>query len=203
MAQCLVYSYHNRMSLSPPETRIKVTDKTQCSPAVIQQNEDGRTKCTIAIGGIKGHALEEIDGNLLQLYQTFRWKPLPNCTGRYTCRDHKLVSPLPPLELLAQVGIHTVDSKTNDNNNTSSTDIVVHSFDLPDRADLVLVVPLDSANCTGLISFEKRTSTSSGIGSPKQVDDELIISYVHTLNSSSGFRRKLSAIGIHHIPDPT
>ena len=71
----------------------------------MQEVLDSTPKASVVIGGDKGHIQEEIDGNLARLYQAFRWKPLPNCTGRYTCRDHKKVSMLTPAELLQTASI--------------------------------------------------------------------------------------------------
>ncbi|KNC78675.1 hypothetical protein SARC_08900 [Sphaeroforma arctica JP610] len=52
------------------------------------------------VGGSIGHIHEDISGPILQLYLAYRWKMLPNCTGRYTCLDHKSVSVLTPTELV-------------------------------------------------------------------------------------------------------
>lgn len=137
-----------------------------------------------AVGGTKGHVSETIDGNLLLLYQSYRWKMIPNCTGRYTCRDHKLVSPLNPFSLLQQVGIE----KLGNGSKTIWTDderLKEFQFDLPGRPDTIIVVPLDDTNMTGVITFVKKEG----------------VSYVHTLNTPSGFRRKLEAIGIKVTED--
>jgi hypothetical protein len=99
---------------------------------------------------------------------------LPNCTGRYTCRDHKLVSKIPPLQLLVQAGIKHQPSSLE------SVSWKEYAFDLPGRPDRVLVVPMDDKNTVGLITFVKNGGES----------------FVHTLNTPSGFRRKLEAIGI-------
>ena len=161
-------------------------------PTTIETNK--ATTWTLPIGGIKGHVPETIRGNLLRLYQAFQWKPLPNCTGRYTCREHKIASPLPPLELLSRIGIATLGddyfAAEKESSSSSSTHLPLqqYSFDLPGRSDRILVIPLDSRNHTGVITYEK----SDGSGRT---------SYVHTLNSPSGFRRKLQAIGIDHITD--
>jgi len=151
---------------------------------------------TFTIGGTKGHIEESIGGILLTLYQSYRWKPIPNCTGRYTCREHTIVSKLSPLELLASVNIKSFEDGT-----TSPT---VHFFDLVDRADRVWVVPLDTSNETGIITFEKRASEQQQ--QQQRVDEEESLSttttsYVHTLNTPSGFRRKLNAIGILEFGD--
>jgi hypothetical protein len=125
---------------------------------------------TLTVGGTKGHILEEIDGPALVLYNAYDWKMIPKCTGRYTCRTHSVVSVLTPRALLERVGIDT------------SFSLKEYEFALPDRPDKVQVIPLDCVNQTGLISYVKTDSTAAH--------------YVHTLNTRSGFRRKLEAIGI-------
>ncbi|KAL3912090.1 MAG: hypothetical protein SGARI_001329 [Bacillariaceae sp.] len=124
------------------------------------------------VGGEKGHEEEEISGELLKLYQLYRWKMIPNCTGRYTCRDHDPVSQLSPAELLKTSRL-----------TPPGEDWQQYEFDLPDRPDRVLVVPMDANKTVGLIAFAKNNGES----------------YVHTLNTPSGFRRKLEAIGIHSL----
>lgn len=56
-----------------------------------------------------------------------------------------------------------------------------YEFKQPHTSDKIHVVALDNENRTGIISYEKE-----GEGTK----------YVHTLNTPSGFRRKLEAIGI-------
>jgi tRNA (cytosine38-C5)-methyltransferase len=123
----------------------------------------------LVIGGIKGHIEEKITGNLLNLYRHFRWKMIPNCTGRHTCRDHEIVSTLSPVKLLEKAELDPPGKIWQE-----------YAFDLPDRPDRVLVVPMDIDKTMGLITFAKNHGQS----------------YVHTLNTPSGFRRKLEAIGI-------
>lgn len=53
----------------------------------------------------------------------------------------------------------------------------VYEFDIPGK-DPIVVVPLDGYYLTGIITYVKGDS------------------YVHTLNTSTGFRRKLHAIGM-------
>ena len=67
---------------------------------------------SITIGGSKGHEIEQIDASstFTKAFKMYRWKMIPNCTGRYTCRDHKLVSNLHP-SLLMQ-NILSLNSKT-------------------------------------------------------------------------------------------
>jgi tRNA (cytosine38-C5)-methyltransferase len=136
----------------------------------------GDEESTLVVGGTNGHVPETIDGNLLLLYRSHRWKMIPNCMGRHTCRDHSLVSPLPPLELLERAGIENLDGSRMPE---TSIQLKEYRLALPGRPDKVVVVPLDSQNRTGLITFIKEGT-----------------SYVHTLNTPSGFRRKLEAIGI-------
>jgi tRNA (cytosine38-C5)-methyltransferase len=146
---------------------INVTVATQLLRELLFGNEEEEG---LAVGGTKGHTSERIDGNLFRFYEAYRWKMIPNCTGRYVCREHSLVSPLPPIALLERAGITTVDG---------SISLQEFHFVLPDRPDEVVVVPLDHPHTTGVISFVKDGP-----------------SYVHTLNTPSGFRRKLEAIGI-------
>ena len=123
------------------------------------------------IGGSKGHVQERIEGHVLELFDAFRWKMIPKCTGRYTCRDHSIVSHLTPRALLAKAGIVTFDNKEAWQE---------YSFQLQGRNDLVLVVPLDAQHRTGIITYVKEDGEH----------------YVHTINAPSGFQRKLKAIGI-------
>lgn len=130
----------------------------------------------IRIGGEKGH-IEEIvqDPIFIAIYTSFRWKKIPNCTGRYTCRDHKAVSHLTPIQLLGNAGI---DSSTID-----TLQQYYIAFDHERHKDPIYAIPLASDGTTGLISYVKNQ------------DDESL-SYVHTLNSASGFKRKLEAINV-------
>jgi hypothetical protein len=127
------------------------------------------------VGGAKGHQTEYIHGALRKLYESYGWKMIPNCTGRHTCRDHRLVTTLPPLDVLERADLLNTDG---------GQPLVEHRFSLPGRKDPVAIVPLDDANTTGVITFVKKG------------DDEEEPHYVHTLNTASGFRRKLEAIGI-------
>lgn len=131
---------------------------------------------TLQVGGVKGHIYEEIEENLLQLFRSYRWKMIPNCTGRYTCRDHEIVSLLAPLEVLEKAGISIAKE---------------FCFELPGRPDQVCVVPLDEENETGIITFVKKELNEGTVATK----------FVHTLNTPSGFRRKLSAIGIDVTSD--
>jgi hypothetical protein len=124
------------------------------------------------IGGIKGHIVEEIDGHILTLFRACNWKPIPRCTGRYTCREHS-ASEWTPRELIEHAGIVT-DNK-------------IWNLTLPGR-DKIEVVPLDAEKTVGVITYVKEEITE-GLESPKK-------RYVHTLNTPSGFRRKLNAIGV-------
>jgi hypothetical protein len=130
----------------------------------------------LVIGGCKGHASEEISGNILELFRAFRWKPIPNCTGRYTCRDHEIVSSLTPLELLDFANIEHPTSSWKQ-----------WEFEPRNgRDDSIWVVPLDEAYITGIITYQKPQTFGHN-------------RYVHTLNTKSGFRRKLEAMGIYSL----
>jgi tRNA (cytosine38-C5)-methyltransferase len=152
-------------------TRDNVASTTRWSTVMLPEN----TKTVI--GGTKGHMEEEIDGPLLALYQRYRWRMIPNCTGRYTCRDHQLASTLRPVEFLKQAGIEPQAMSASSWNE--------YTFDqLPGRPDQVLVTPMNRENTVGLITFVKRQEIN------------ILPRYVHTLNTPSGFRRKLEGIGL-------
>lgn len=139
------------------------------------------------IGGSKGHLKETIHGRVLDLYRAFRWKPLPNCTGRYTCRDHAKVSHLTPLELLTAAEIQTDNLYQY---------MVQRS---PQRKDSILIVPLDDAQQTGVITYVKQPTPSSEYSDEPRINSigqEDSWRFIHTLNAPSGFQRKLNAIGI-------
>ena len=72
-----------------------------------------RDVCTITIGGEKGHEVEKINATTIfaMAYQYNRWKMIPNCTDRYTCRDHKLVSQVPPNVMLRRL-LHRCNSSS-------------------------------------------------------------------------------------------
>jgi len=128
----------------------------------------------LKIGGEKGHLEEVVDDPVfLALYSQFRWKMIPNCTGRYTCRDHKIVSLLTPLKLIESTS------------NRDSFEQYRFTFATDKRKDSIIVIPFSNDKSTGLISYIKHDSDSA---------DE--IKYVHTLNSPSGFQRKLEAIDV-------
>lgn len=127
---------------------------------------------SLVVGGSKGHVSDTITGSLLYLYKAYKWRMIPNCTGRYTCGNHDTIFHLTPLELLERAGIDYTSLKEYD-------------FSLPGRKDNVRVVALDSDNNTGIISYVKEIP-----------EDSANVRFVHTLNTQSGFRRKLEAIGI-------
>ena len=115
---------------------------------------------------------------------------IPNCTGRYICRDHKRVSHLEPKQLLVDAG---VDLSTINNNTNDDIELRMYfiSFEKARRKDPISVIPFGGDGSTGLISYVKYHNTIK--------DDEdgmSSISYVHTLNLMSGFRRKLEAIDV-------
>ena len=146
------------------------------SNSISQEGQEDTSR--LEIGGSKGHVVESIEGYALELWRALRWKMIPRCTGRYTCRDHRLVSHLAPRALLSSF----LDSRTMDN----ILSLDQYDFLLPGRSDVIIVVTLDEGQETGLITYVK-----------KQGDDSL--RYVHTLNAPSGFQRKLRAVGIEHL----
>ena len=132
----------------------------------------------LKIGGSKGH-IEEIihDSIFIAIYNAFRWKMIPNCTGRYTCRDHKAVSSLTPRQFLDACRI-----------DHATIELLVEYkiiFDKDRRKDPIHVIPFGSDQTLGLISYVKYSC-----------DGEEAVSYVHTLNSKSGFKRKLDALNV-------
>lgn len=130
----------------------------------------------MSIGGAKGHVEEVVrDPIFIAIYMSFRWKMIPGCTGRYTCRDHKDVSHLMSSSLLeaAVIDSHTVARLRR----------YYVAFDGRLRKDSIYVIPFADDGLTGLITYVKHRD---GEGTR----------YVHTLNSSSGFRRKLEAINV-------
>lgn len=132
----------------------------------------------LEIGGSKGHINEIVhDPLFITIYNAFRWKMIPNCTGRYTCRDHKAVSHLTPRQLLQACGIDKVTI-------LSLREYKVE-FDTERRKDPIHVIPFASDHSNGIISYVKFSDGG----------DE-VVSYVHTLNSGSGFQRKLDALGV-------
>mmetsp|Transcript_6056 Transcript_6056/g.13193 ORF Transcript_6056/g.13193 Transcript_6056/m.13193 type:complete len:196 (-) Transcript_6056:150-737(-) len=165
---------------------------------------------SLRIGGSKGHDEEVIRGNLLRLYEGYKWRMLPNCTGRYTCRSHAEASTQPPLGLLQKIGITSVDicSNTEDGMVFAFTEtksaaattasgvtssLLQYCFgDIPGK-DPIIVVPLDDCNRVGLITYIK--TAAEGVEKEEKKGMEAERYYVHTLNATSGFRRKLEAMG--------
>lgn len=137
-------------------------------------------KGELGIGGSKGHIEEMVtDPIFISIYTAFRWKLIPNCTGRYTCRDHTAVSHLAPKMLLGAAGIDT--------STIAELKQYYIAFDHGERRNPIYVVPFADDGSTGLISYVKLQDDE---GSDRRR------SYVHTLNSMSGFQRKLSAISV-------
>lgn len=131
---------------------------------------------SISIGGSKGHIDEIVtDSIFITLYNFFSWRMITNCTGRYTCKDHKKVSHLPPVELLRDAGIDLAVIDT-----LKQYFVTFES----ERKDPIYVIPFADDE-TGLITYLKLNE-----------DDECPVRYVHTLNSGSGFLRKLDAINV-------
>lgn len=133
---------------------------------------------SISIGGSKGHIEETVtDSIFITLYNSFKWRMITNCTGRYTCRDHKKVSAIPPITLLRNAGIESAVAE--------KLKLYFVTFE-NERKDPIYVIPFAEDGSTGLITYVK----------PNDEGDEDAVRYVHTLNSNSGFKRKLEAINV-------
>jgi len=155
----------------------------------------------LCIGGCKGHVTETIDGNLLKLYRRYRWKMIPGCTGRYTCRDHQAVCYKTPMELLRDANIMqtppcttSLNSDSDFSSSNNNNGWRQYEWSTPQHT---LIVPLDSQYLTGLITYiqVEEPGKDSENESLKQTNTPLY-RFVHTLNSASGFRRKLEAMGV-------
>ena len=131
---------------------------------------------SIAIGGTKGHVEEVVtDPIFIKLYNFFSWRMITNCTGRYTCRDHNKVSSLRPIELLRNAGVEsTVIDRLKQ---------YFIRFE-NETKDPIYVIPFEEGT-TGIITYVKMNEYN-----------ETTPRYVHTLNSRSGFERKLHAINV-------
>ena len=164
----------------------------------------------LQIGGTHGHVEETITGNLLVLWQApfCNWKPIRNCTGRYSCKESRfkptcenssqpkdqqtpktndrIPSELSPTELM-HLALATAVAETPPA--CKENDILqwkVQNFGpAPGRKDHIQVLPLDPEMATGIITYVKR-----------QEQQPELVRYVHTLNAPSGFQRKLEAVGI-------
>ena len=142
-----------------------------CNHVTEMESENG-----LKIGGTKGHIEETVyDPVFITIYNAFRWKMIPNCTGRYTCRDHKAVSHLAPRELLQACGI--------DQSAIESFIEYKIVFEQSRRKDPIHVIPFAVDRTTGLISYVKSS-------------EEGIVTFVHTMNSCSGFQRKHDALNV-------
>lgn len=147
---------------------------------------------SIVVGGIKGHVVERLEGELLVVYQAYKWKMIPKCTGRYTCKDHFTTS-LKPIEMLEKAGIVKLSQSRHSESYNDGADLPTRSlkefvFSMVGRKDRIAVVALDDENTTGIITYEKQVYDGN--------DNTVEHRYVHTLNAKSGFRRKLNAVGI-------
>jgi len=131
----------------------------------------------IRIGGEKGHVEEIVNEPVfVAMYNKYRWKLITNCTGRFTCRDHRIVSQMPPLQLI----IHSLDV-----NDTKTNSFKRYYYTFEDESkNPMIVIPFTEDHQTGLITYVKEHA-----GNDK-------CHYVHTLNAPSGFQRKLEAMKI-------
>ena len=88
------------------------------------------------------------------------------------------------MELLNAAGILTVNNEDDDTSLLFKQYYV--TFDHERRKDPIYVIPFSQDAKTGLISYVKSNTDETAES----------ISYVHTLNSPSGFQRKLEAIQV-------
>jgi hypothetical protein len=160
-------------------------------------NNDGFGIVSLMVGGEKGHIVESIEGNVRRLYEFGQWKPIPHCTGRYTFRhNNALVQTIAPAQLLnffVQQPAHCVESSSP----SSLCCFPSYKFILPNK-DPIIVVPLDDTNTTGIISYVKQRKRQKEQQEDGSGDEcYYYYYYIHTLNTPSGFRRKLQAMGIY------
>jgi hypothetical protein len=166
------------------------------------------TDSSIQVGGTLGHVQETMDGLLLVLFRApfCDWRPIRNCTGRYTCRRRDALTDHHPhpsqMDPMALINHAIADSENmtdcgfgwfffgNNNNNNNK----VQEFDpAPGRNDRILVLPLDPLQQTGIITYVKQKKGPQSVASKSS---NFEYTYVHTLNTKSGFQRKLQAVGI-------
>mmetsp|Transcript_7162 Transcript_7162/g.13603 ORF Transcript_7162/g.13603 Transcript_7162/m.13603 type:complete len:141 (+) Transcript_7162:122-544(+) len=132
----------------------------------------------LRIGGENGHVKESVDEPVfIAVYNTFRWKMIKNFTGRFTCRDHGIVSQMTPLQLIIN-SLVVNDAKTN------SLKQYYYTFEDQSKNPMI-VIPFTEEHQTGLITYVKESV----------VEDNC--QYVHTLNAPSGFQRKLEAMKVY------
>ena len=125
---------------------------------------------SVSVGGSKGHIAEDVhDPVFVELYHKYRWRMIPSCTGRYTCKGHSKVCHLSPKELVGTVGAESFRQYS-----------VV--LDKERDKDHFIAIPFDIKHEVGLISYIKDAGSD--------------VRYVHTLNAPSGFQRKLDAMGV-------
>lgn len=129
----------------------------------------------ITIGGENGHVKEIAKEPVFTaLYKKYRWKMIRNCTGRFTCRDHLIVSQMAPLQL-----IHSL------NGDKQIVQFEQYYYKLEDETkNPMIIIPFTDEHQTGLITYVKEDAETGNCH------------YVHTLNAPSGFQRKLEAMKI-------
>jgi hypothetical protein len=169
---------------------------------------------SLSIGGTHGHVEESIGGDLLNLWRApfCEWKPIRNCTGRYTCREkkpaaaselnnnsnrsqHCLPSALDPLELIHSALQETEENPTQESDTLRRPYWNIEKFDPPSgRTDCVWVLPLDAEKTVGIISYVKEETIDGNEHEDTPTPTKR--RFVHTLNSPSGFQRKLEAVNI-------
>ena len=140
-------------------------------PVVIYKMSDAvKAPLQLQVGGEKGHTPEVLPRDCIfaHLFTRFPWRAIPGCQGRYSAAGRERMTKLTPLELLAAVGVDT-------------STVEVQWISVSTCSDVVLIVTFKDLSTTGLITYAK----ADGV-------------YVHTLNTPTGFHRKLATLGFTH-----
>ncbi|KAK1931049.1 Lysine acetyltransferase [Phytophthora citrophthora] len=115
------------------------------------------------------------------------WKMIRNCPGRYIIK-HKKQNPF----LIDGVPVTSIDTGDFVRQAIATAEgevytVVVHDLESPQCVDRMKVVVFGAEGCGGgVITYCKQDENGSDV-------------YVHTLNTASGLRRKLSGLRIDHI----
>jgi hypothetical protein len=111
------------------------------------------------------------------VWRNLKWKEIPKCYGRYTLhRSYRHMSSKHPMDFLAQILVQETDTEIL--SRLGKSELVVLG---KEERDPIVLVPFSDGG--GLLSYEKPLENGS-------------VCFVHTLNSPSGWDRKLFALGI-------
>lgn len=118
-------------------------------------------------------ALRELPSNFDTFHSCYDWKEIPNCPGRYTLHPQKTVS------FDVQQFLCNTDKNLESIVNEWPTNTWLKKWEKGQVVrDILWAVRLED-NC-GVISYEHKTG-----------------GFLHTLNTASGFERKLKALHIY------